>query len=471
MSGYSIIEDIYEFVTELIASLNNGYLFFGSLVDIIRYIMDIVIVSFLFYSVLVFLRQTRAWQLIKGIAFIFLFVFFCNIIGLEMVGYVFNKLLYVLAILLIVIFQPEIRRAIETVGLRSGRSIKKSISNTKENADSEELQNFIHVICEACSDMAETYTGALIIIERRTKLDELLTQENAVKIDFNITKETIESIFYKGAPMHDGAVLVRDGRMIGARCHIPLSVNMHKMDRTGTRHRAAVGASEMGDTVAVVVSEERGKVSIAVSGKLYEMADENELEANLSYLFGLKKTEEQNGFFSRIFKRKSKDENKEAEVLAVQNAEVKSPYSDDFVNPRELRKAGFGSKLVFMIISILASIFLWMYIQVTTNPVVTTTMTVPISYSAEYEPTGVSVAYPIENVEIEVVGRKDTISELTSDDISVYLDYSQVNGAGVYELPLEVKSNDDGVYFRVQQKLPETISVTVYGSNDTASQS
>ena len=271
MSSESFITQIIEFINELIASLDSGVLFFGSPWDFIRYVLDIILVTFLFYWVLLFIRQTRAWQLIKGIVLILLFVAFCGIIGLDMVGFIFNTFLYVFAILFVVLFQPELRRALETVGLRSSSLRFLEVLRHGEADDKSHLNTFIGEICKACTEMGKTDTGALILIERTTKLNELLTQENVVSLDSAVTSTMLTSIFYKGSPMHDGGLLIRDGRIIAARCHVPLSVTMHSLDRYGTRHRAAVGASEMGDTVVIVVSEERGTTSIAVNGRLFEM--------------------------------------------------------------------------------------------------------------------------------------------------------------------------------------------------------
>ena len=302
MGSFSIVDDIFEFITELIKSLKDGYLFFGSKWDLIRYAADIIIVSFLLYWTLLFIRQTRAWQLIKGIILILMFVVVCGLFGLDMVGFLFNKLLYVFAILFIVIFQPELRRALETVGIRSFGSVK-SLLASDEADDKTAATSLVNEICLACREMSRTYTGALILIERSTRLEELLEQENVVKFDSTVTNSVLQSIFYKGSPMHDGGLLIRNGRIIAARCHVPLAVTMHTLDRTGTRHRAAVGASEMGDTVAVVVSEERGKTSIAVNGRLYEMRNSQELEANLMYLLGLSEEEETKKGVAKVLSR------------------------------------------------------------------------------------------------------------------------------------------------------------------------
>ena len=478
MSNATFISQIIEFVNELIKSLASGTLFFGSFGDFIRYTIDIGLVTILIYSILLFIRQTRAWQLIKGIVLILIFVSFCGIMGLDMVGFIFNRLLYVVAILFVVLFQPELRRALETVGLRTSSRFTDPFKH-QEKLNSTELSAFINEICLACKEMGRSYTGALILIERKTKLDELLSQENVVRFDSSVTSSVLQSIFYKGSPMHDGGLLIRDGRIIAARCHVPLSVTMHALERTGTRHRAAIGASEMGDTVVVVVSEERGKTSIAVNGRLFEMHDVKELEANLSYLLGLTATDTGKSGISRFlgkFRRRlataeaagksaaapekavSKESEPENEVSTP--LVIKTKEADETSNARRVSGA---TRVVFLLLSLFISLFLWLYIQIDNNPVVTRNITVPITYPNE-ESDGYS--FPIKDAELRIVGRRNTINSLTAKDIIVTVDYSQMpnNSEGVVEIPVVVSSKDPNVYFRVDNKLPDKVRVVKFRS-------
>ncbi|MBR1797141.1 MAG: diadenylate cyclase [Clostridiales bacterium] len=477
MGSDSLIAQLIDFIVELVNSFSSGYVFFGSTLDVIRYAIDITMVAALFYWILLFVKQSRAWQLIKGIVLILLFVLMCGLFGLEMVGFIFNRLLYVIAILFIVLFQPELRRVLETVGLKSFTSVKSLF--VSDDYDNTTLSTtFVHEICNACSEMASSYTGALILIERKTRLDELLTQENVVRFDSTVTSSVLQSIFYKGSPMHDGGLLIRDGRIIAARCHVPLSVTMHNLQRSGTRHRAAVGASEMGDTVVVVVSEERGKTSIAVNGNLYEMKDVRELEANLDYLLGVYSDKSEKRGLGRIFhsvrrKKKAEEEARLAYVTATEaagekseNLEIRTAKAEVLANSS---RVGAGTKLGLMLLSLLMSFCLWMYIQVNTNPVVTTSITVPITYNNSSTPDNIDVSYPVDSVDLELVGRQETLDRINASDIIATIDYSAVSDTGVVELPVVVTSSDSRVYFRVERQVPETISVTVYSLNDTAS--
>ena len=476
MSNATFISQIIEFISELFNSLKSGTLFFGSFWDFIRYTADILLVTFLFYTILLFIRQTRAWQLIKGIVLILIFVSFCGVMGLDMVGFIFNRMLYVIAILFVVLFQPELRRALETVGLRTSSRFTDPFKH-QEKLNSTELSGFINEICLACKEMGRSYTGALILIERKTKLDELLSQENVVKFDSSVTSSVLQSIFYKGSPMHDGGLLIRDGRIIAARCHVPLSVTMHALERSGTRHRAAIGASEMGDTVVVVVSEERGKTSIAVNGRLFEMHDVKELEANLSYLLGLTASDSGKSGISKFIGRfrrrpataeaaesaaataeKAVSKESEPEKEAATPLIIKTKEADQTSNAHRVSVA---TRVAFFILSLFLSLFLWLYIQIDNNPVVSKNITVPITYPEELSD---YYSYPIKDVELRVVGRRNTINSLTAKDIVATVDYSKIpnNSEGVVEIPVVVSSKDPNVYFRVDTAVPEKLRVVKF---------
>lgn len=474
MGSDSVIGQLFDFLSELFNSFKSGYVFFGSIADVFRYAADIILVAVLFYWILIFLRQSRAWQLIKGIILIFFFVLICGLFGLEMVGFIFNRLLYVFAILFIVLFQPELRRVLETVGLKTINPIKNLFSSDVSESTTRSY-TFVHEICLACKDMSSTYTGALILIERTTKLDELLSQENVVSFDSTVTNSVLQSVFYKGSPMHDGGLLIRDGHIIAARCHVPLSVTMHNLDRTGTRHRAAVGASEMGDTIAVVVSEERGTISVAVNGKLYEMKDYIELEANLHYLLGVSadKAEKKgiNRFLKKVSIKKKVEVNQpyvsvtEAAGELSEKIEIRTAKADNINNSS---RVGFGSKLALALISFLLSFGLWMYIQIDSNPVVSTHITVPITYNSDSTPANIDVSYPVNSVDLQIVGRQETLAKIDSNAILATIDYSAVTDTGVMELPVIIRSSDNRIYFRVERQVPETVSVTVYSLNDSS---
>ncbi|MBO4688473.1 MAG: diadenylate cyclase CdaA [Clostridiales bacterium] len=449
-------------------------MFFGGPLDLVRYAIDIILVTFILYNILRIIRETRAWQLLKGVMLILVFILFCSFLGLEMVGYLFNKMLYIVAILFVVIFQPELRHALETVGLRSFSSF----SNVVLNDDSDEQLRYVTMVDEivkACTEMSKTYTGAIMLLERSTKLGELLKQENVVRLDSSVTNSMLQSIFYKGSPMHDGALLIRDGRIIAARCHVPLSETFHMIERYGTRHRAAVGASEIGDTVAVVVSEERGTISIAVDGVLYEMKDGLELRKNLSYLLGLTSGGARMPLLGKKHGKKNGKKNSvsaeqiEGEELVVASGKTENSGTDADEVPvvarkKKTQKKGKRSgRALLLLISFLFSLLLWMYIQITTNPVTERTFTLELQYENQnvLRDKNLAVKYPVQNVTVRLVGRKSVMDKLSSSDLSATLDLGSVNEAGSVRLPVNVKC-DENVYFRVEMQRPEDVPVSVY---------
>lgn len=466
-----------DFIREIFSSLDSGYMFFGSPLDLVRYVIDIVLVTIIIYNILRLIRGTRAWQLLKGLLLILVFILFCSFLGLEMVGYIFNKMLYIVAILFVVIFQPELRHALETVGLKSFSSF----SSVLTNEDSDEQLRYVSMIDEivkACTEMSSTYTGALILLERNTKLSELLKQENVVRLDSSVTNSMLQSIFYKGSPMHDGGLLIRDGRIIAARCHVPLSETFHMIERYGTRHRAAVGASEIGDTVVVVVSEERGTISIAVEGVLYEMKNGKELRENLSYLLGLTSATTKAMRGKKHGKKNTKKVDTGsatvAETVVVGNETIEQTVVEEnkeeelpvVARKRKSVKNGRRSGgALLLLISFLFSLMLWMYIQITTNPVTERTFTLELQYE-NYEimkEKGLASSFDVRNVTVRIVGRKNVLDKMTSSDLSAYIDMGTVDTAGSIRMKVYVKSDDDD-YFRVEMQRPEDIPISVYTS-------
>lgn len=463
------LSQFVEFFEEFYKSANSGYLFFGSTVDLIRSIADILIITLLTYFVIRFVMQSRAAQLIKGIIILAVFVFILSALGLQMVSFLFSRFLYIFAILFVVLFQPELRRILETVGIRSFMAIGEVV-NVTQSDKKDDISVLIDEICDACTEMGKTYTGALILVERSTRLNELLAQENAVSMESSVSSTVLQSLFYKGAPMHDGAVLIRDCKIIGARCHVNSQMTLHKLERSGTRHKAAVAASEMGDTIAIAVSEERGKTSIAVNGRLYEMKNEDELKANLKYLFGI--ADETEGKKSITKALNSLSKKKRLKVNQNTNNQIKIVVSEDDVVSNDVKtgiktnekrkKTNVATDILCLIVSLLIAIGLWVYIQVDTNPVVTRHYVVPISYPEEQKSNELQISYQIKNVEVSLVGRQKSLDKISANDLTAYIDSNSVIEAGVVELPVVVESLDSDVYFRIEQQIPESLTITVY---------
>ncbi len=230
--------------------------------DIIRMIVDIGLVSYLVYKGIQLVKETRALQLVKGILFILIGAKLSQLFGLTTIAFLMEGMLQLLGFGLLVLFQPELRRALEKIGssgfqdLFVNRSSEDLIRNTQA----------IEAIVRACQRLSAQYVGALIVIERETKLGEIVN--TGTQMDSMISSELLENIFTPKSPLHDGAVVVRDARIKAAACYLPLTENSGISRELGTRHRAALGITEVSDAVTIVVSEESGKISYAHNGGL-----------------------------------------------------------------------------------------------------------------------------------------------------------------------------------------------------------
>lgn len=228
-------------------------------------IIDILLMSYLVYLLIKLVRETRAGQLIKGILFIIAAYIISSQLGLKAISYIIKSTLDVGLLALLIMFQPEIRRALEKAG-RTKVGI--NFLSFGENSDETSRWNTaIEAICDACVDLSATKTGALIVIERQTKLGEQI--ENGTILNAVPSKELFGNIFFKNTPLHDGAVIIRDGMVLAAACFLPKPQKEELINKKlGSRHRAAIGMSENSDAIVIVVSEETGHISIAENGGL-----------------------------------------------------------------------------------------------------------------------------------------------------------------------------------------------------------
>jgi len=239
----------------------------------IQDIADILIMTFLIYQLYTWFRGTRAIQVLLGLGVVTLIYFATRFLGLYMTSWVLQELGTVLIILIIVVFQSEIRQALYRFSL-----LRHMLDSSQESQHGQ-----FQEIAETIFAMAARRTGTLLVFQRSEPLNELVS--NGVHLDCEITPQILESIFYDGAPLHDGAALIKDGRIALASCHLPLSISPDIPQNLGTRHRAALGLSERSDAVIVVVSEERGEVSLVTAGKLQLMNSTAELIAALDKMF------------------------------------------------------------------------------------------------------------------------------------------------------------------------------------------
>ena len=223
-------------------------------------IIDILIVAYIIYRIMKLLKDTSAERQIKGIIILVGIMLLASMLHLTMISWLLQQALNVGLFAIVVVFQPELRRLLEQIG-------KGNFSRLIVPADApDEVESMITATVSACADMSRTKTGALIVFERRERLGEIIS--TGTMVDAAPSAELIKNIFFKNSPLHDGAMIVRAGRVCAAGCVLPLSGNQSLSRDLGTRHRAAVGMSESADSVLVVVSEETGSISVAIGGML-----------------------------------------------------------------------------------------------------------------------------------------------------------------------------------------------------------
>ena len=249
--------DVMEVLTGLAHKLNN-FVFSLRLLDVV----DILVVAYLIYRLLLLVRKTNSSRLLKGVLVV-IAALWLSTDRLPALNFALTHVVEWGVLALIILFQPEIRRVLEQVG-----SSQLPLLNlfSKPQVDRQVVEGAIHQTVEACADMSKSRTGALIVFERHNQTDEIL--RSGTKLDAEVSSELLKNIFFVKAPMHDGAVLVRDGRILGAGCMLPLSRNVNLSRDLGMRHRAGIGMSENSDAVVVLVSEETGSISVAVGGML-----------------------------------------------------------------------------------------------------------------------------------------------------------------------------------------------------------
>ncbi|WP_040197728.1 diadenylate cyclase CdaA [Candidatus Soleaferrea massiliensis] len=229
--------------------------------------VDVICVAFLIYQGIKLVRETRAEQLVKGLLFLIIPFFIATQFELKMMSFIFQNLFQFGVITLLIVFQPELRRALEQMGRSRISRFKLFGSNQQISEETEERWRIaIDAIVDACTSFSKSKTGALIVVEEETKLGEYI--KTGTVIDAEPSKELIGNIFFVNSPLHDGAMVVRYGKLFAAGCFLPLSTNQSISRELGTRHRAALGMSENSDAMVIIVSEETGYISIAHDGVL-----------------------------------------------------------------------------------------------------------------------------------------------------------------------------------------------------------
>lgn len=378
------VSKLTDFLQTLIHGSGGGNLLFGTFntwQNALASAVDILVTAFVIYYILRLFSDSRAWQLLKGVLFILAFTFVFSLLNLSTISYVLSNSITTLVVSFVIIFQPELRTALESVG-RNSLKLLSSIAPDSEGGEQTETE-MVEALAVACEHMSESQTGALIVVERTTPLGDLLKNSPAaVVLNANLTSTALEQVFYKNSPLHDGALILRSGRIYAARCHVPLSDTYRLRKDMGTRHRAALGASETGDAVAIVVSEERGTVSVSRGGKLYELANADALRSVLPLLFreealDLYAPGERLGKLDLTEQQEEMPETRLSSVwrhlkltanLHRSTNTTEQPKELDQVQ-RQARRRIWGLR----ILSLVLAFFLYLYVQTMTNPIETET--------------------------------------------------------------------------------------------------
>ena len=240
-------------------------------------VIDILIVAFVVYKILGFIRETRAEQLVKGLLILVMATFLAGKFNFYTMSWILNGTLTLGVIALVIVFQPELRRGLEYVG----RS--KIVKSPFGQFNKEKAKLIVSSFTKAIDEFSKTKTGALIVVERETALNDVA--ETGIKLEALVSSDILGNIFYEGAPLHDGAVIVRGERVMAAGCVLPLTQNNSLGSELGTRHRAALGITENSDAIVLVVSEETGIISLADNGKLNRFLDIKSVEKILLNLY------------------------------------------------------------------------------------------------------------------------------------------------------------------------------------------
>jgi len=242
-------------------------------------IIDIIIISFLFYNIILLIKDTPAVQLIKGIIILFIATFLADQLGLRTINWLFKGAMAMMVFAFPIIFQPEIRRGLLKMG-RRGFSINSSFFHKEDDKKVEQLINGLVMVTPMLSTK---HKGALIVLEREVGLKDIL--ETGIILNSEFSPELLYSIFMTDSPLHDGAVIIRGNKIIGANCILPLSERIDLKKSYGTRHRAALGLSEKTDSLIIVVSEETGGISVAIDAKITRPLEAQGLKKMLSHLY------------------------------------------------------------------------------------------------------------------------------------------------------------------------------------------
>ncbi|MBP1576753.1 MAG: diadenylate cyclase CdaA [Oscillospiraceae bacterium] len=277
-----------------VRDLAENILYTFSHMDLLRDGLDILMISVVVYELIMLMRETRAAQLFKGILVLGAIYLLTVLMGLTGMKFILDNFFFYIIVIVVVIFQPELRRMLEHMGQSSRIPVLGKLGMRANDEKHDEVTRMVDTLCSAAEMLSSTKTGALVVIERSTKLGDII--QSGTVLDATMSVSLLGNIFYTGSPLHDGAVIVRDCKVYAAGCFLPLMQRMDHRAHYGTRHRAAIGMSENSDALVVVVSEETGTISLARAGRLERDFDKESLKkVLLAYLTSQTETVEQGG--------------------------------------------------------------------------------------------------------------------------------------------------------------------------------
>lgn len=266
------MEQLNRFISTYLSNLHMPTIYWTDIVEIF-------ILAFLAYHILLWIKNTRAWALLKGVIMIAVFILIAAFFRMNTILWIVTNVFNVAAIAIVVMLQPELRKAMEELGQKNFFSAMLPFDSDKSEGG-RFSDRTINEIVKASVEMSKVKTGALIVIEKEQSLSEY--ERTGIDVDGIVSSQLLINIFEHNTPLHDGAVIVRGNRIVSATCYLPLSDNMSLSKELGTRHRAGVGISEVTDSLTVIVSEENGKISVAYNGQLERGMDAERLKVRLS---------------------------------------------------------------------------------------------------------------------------------------------------------------------------------------------
>lgn len=411
-------------------------------------IVEILLIAVFVYQFMLWIRNTRAYSLLKGILIVVLFIFIAYFLQMNTILWlVYNAGGYAITAVLI-IFQPELRKALEELGHKKIVSSIIPFDSSKNENEGRYSDRTVNEIVRATFEMAEVKTGALIVIEEETVLNEFI--RTGIALDSLISSQLLINIFEHNTPLHDGAVIVRGDRIIAATCYLPLSDNLSLNKNLGTRHRAGVGISEVSDSLTIIVSEETGRVSVARNGKLQVGLTKEELKDVL--------VEEQNKNNQEKQKHKSK--------LKLWKGLVKN--EKNMIN-----------KFTLKVLSLIIAILIWLLVRNVDDPIVVRTFyEIPVSIeNASYLAENLEIPLLVDGkdtVKVRVKGARSVVSKLKKEDIKAVADMTQiiskdttpimvpveVTGTGISDSDITVRPRNIQVDIEKQKSVEKTIAVS-----------